>query len=78
MLELLFAPEVALGRLNRDGPEEELDLIQRPSLLMARNTVPSVMLNQHRGNDRPSQLGRRRSRDDHRPRARDLGRWIGH
>jgi hypothetical protein len=26
--ELLFAPEVALGRLNRDVPEEELDLIQ--------------------------------------------------
>jgi hypothetical protein len=26
--ELLFASEVALGRLNRDVPAEELDLIQ--------------------------------------------------
>ena len=26
--ELLFAPEVALGCLNRDMPEEELDLVQ--------------------------------------------------
>jgi hypothetical protein len=26
--ELLFAPEVALGCLNRDVPEEELDLVQ--------------------------------------------------
>jgi hypothetical protein len=26
--ELLFAPEVALGCLNRDVPKEELDLVQ--------------------------------------------------
>jgi hypothetical protein len=88
--KLLLAPEVALGRLNRDVPEEELDLVQfaagewhsraqvrrrscgarllmsaaaaafrttshrtfavipfpqrQPTSLMARNTVPSVML----------------------------------
>ena len=51
--ELLLAPEVAPGRLNRNVPEEELDLVKFaviplpqtwPNLVMARNTVPSVML----------------------------------